>query len=81
MHAGLIMSLCTCMNIINCFVKIGFKEGKAACCGSGWLNGKFRCGGKRGEKEYKHYAKTVNVRRFWTDVKIKKKKLMSWWVM
>ncbi|KAL8118837.1 GDSL esterase/lipase 5 isoform X1 [Apium graveolens] len=33
-------------------VRYGFKEGKAACCGSGWLNGRFSCGGKRGEEEY-----------------------------
>ncbi|KAF7136299.1 hypothetical protein RHSIM_Rhsim08G0242800 [Rhododendron simsii] len=30
----------------------GFKEGKAACCGSGKLRGVYSCGGKRGVKNY-----------------------------
>ncbi|KAK2970018.1 hypothetical protein RJ640_008358, partial [Escallonia rubra] len=32
--------------------KYGFKEGKAACCGSGTYGGVYSCGGKRGQEEY-----------------------------
>ncbi|XP_015900704.3 GDSL esterase/lipase 2-like [Ziziphus jujuba] len=37
---------------INHPSKYGFKEAKAACCGSGPFRGIFSCGGKRGVKEY-----------------------------
>ncbi|XP_060669777.1 GDSL esterase/lipase 3-like, partial [Ziziphus jujuba] len=37
---------------INHPSKYGFKEGKAACCGSGLYRGIRSCGGKKGVKEY-----------------------------
>lgn len=40
------------MKILLKYDELGFKEGKAACCGTGEYRGEYSCGGKRLVKEY-----------------------------
>ncbi|KAJ4717685.1 GDSL esterase/lipase [Melia azedarach] len=47
--------------------KYGFKEGKAACCGTGKFRGVFSCGGKRLVKEFQ-LCENPNQYVFWDSI-------------
>nr|XP_011468589.1 PREDICTED: GDSL esterase/lipase 4-like [Fragaria vesca subsp. vesca] len=60
---------------INNPSEYGFKEGKAACCGSGPYGGIFSCGGKRSVTEY--YWLCANVSMYFSTLFIQPKGFTS----